>query len=133
MASNVLRGRLLGVRLAGSDICVTRWRIREETDEQDVTNSCSDAESDEFAAGSVRWNGSFEGFWTSSSSIHSSPPDINAGQTVAAIFLLKKTATVIQYTGDILLLSIETNATIKESVGYSVEFRGTGVLTKPTF
>lgn len=132
MASNVFRGRPIGVEIDGTAICITGWNLRREAAELDVTNSCSEGDEDEFIGGSKTRSGTFKGFWTEDQNLHSDPPNINDGETVNAKFLFRKTDPIF-YQTDIFISSVETTAEIKGQIDFVVTWRGTGALTDPVF
>lgn len=115
----VFRGRLMAVVVDGATVCVTGWDFDENANKEEVTDSCSPGEGNEYEESIPETTGSFTGFIKDTQNLHADPPDIIRGNTLRAKFYLRKN-TSYYYEGDIFIDNYRPKGEIKGMFTFEV-------------
>lgn len=131
-ASTVFRGRPIGMEVNGTMLCITKWEINENSNKQDVTNSCSEGEGPEYVEGAPEDQVTFEGFVKSDQNITVAPLNLLRGTTHSVKLLYRKTNPIFKQ-ATIYIDTVRTTGDIKTTVNFAITAVVQGDVQQPTY
>lgn len=134
-AVNGFRGYTGRVFVGGTEFCVEQWQATHSVEIEDTTNTCSGGGTDQ-EVGAETLEGTLSGTLDITDNPYNDPPNLDPGNDVVLKLFLHSSADAGGdgpfFQATCTILSQEWTVPAKGKVGFVINFKSKGAITKPT-